>query len=305
VLLLMQVQALCSSPTWGLATTIGLGSLSDPARQFGPVRVWATFGWLAAGSVTSYILQADASPRCGMVAGGVWLVVALITFTLPPTPPPAASAGRSWTSLLGLEALQLLRHRNHGVIFISAAVVSAPLAAFYPFAAMQLRELNQANIAAAMSLGQISEIFAMYALSPLLARIRLKWILLAGIGFGVARYALFAANTIPAILAGIALHGLCFTLFYIPGQIYIDRCIARSMQARAQALLTVMVSGVGTLAGYLGCGWWREACRTPVGTNWPLYWSVLCGVLIGAFLFLATQYRSNDRVDESTVDEEL
>jgi hypothetical protein len=43
----LQAQALCAAPTWGLATTIVLSNLRDPATEFGPIRVWATFGWLA------------------------------------------------------------------------------------------------------------------------------------------------------------------------------------------------------------------------------------------------------------------
>src|SRR4030095_4714373 len=146
---------------------------------------------MAAGSVTSYLLQADTSPRCGMAASIVWLGVAALTYALPSVPAPMGKAGRRWRQLLGFEGVGVLHHRDHGVVFLTAALVSAPLAAFYPFAAMQLHELGQPHVAAAMSLGQITEILAMYALAPLLARVRIKWLLLAGMAFGVARYALF------------------------------------------------------------------------------------------------------------------
>lgn len=298
VLIFFQLQALFSAPTWGVSTSIGLSALSNPAREFGPIRVWATFGWMAAGSMTSYLLQADDSPRAGLVASLVWLGVAALSYSLPETARRAEKVGRSWRELFGLDALVLLRHRDHGMVFITAALVSIPLSAFYPFAAMQLRDLGQPHVAAAMSLGQVTEIISMYALAPLLARFRMKWVLLTGIGFGVVRYALFTLNNIPAMFAGITLHGVCFTLFYIPAQIYLDRRIDRRLHARAQALLTLMVSGAGTLAGYLGCGWWREACTTARGTEWPLYWSVLCGVLVAVFAFFAIIYQGIGRVEK-------
>jgi hypothetical protein len=302
VLMFFQAQALFSTPTWGLATSIVLTTLRNPAQEFGPVRVWATFGWMAAGWVTSYLLQADTSPRCGLAASIVWLGVVAMTFTLPPVAAPIAKVGRRWTELLGLEALGLLRHRDHWVVFLTAALVSAPLAAFYPFAAMQLHELGQPHVAAAMSLGQVTEILAMYALAPLLARVRIKWLLLAGMAFGVVRYALFTIETIPALFAGIALHGLCFTLFYIPAQIYLDRRIERRFHARAQALLTLMVSGVGTLAGYLGCGWWREACMRSGVTRWPLFWGVLSAILAAVLVFFAVSYQGIGRVEKTPSD---
>jgi hypothetical protein len=296
LLLFFQIQSLFSAPTWALATSIALGALHDSARQFGPIRVWATFGWMAAGWMNSYVLQADVSPRCGLAAAIVWLGVAAMTFTLPRVEPPLEKIGRTWRELFGIEALSLLRHRDHGVVFFTAALVTIPLAAFYPFASMQLLELGEPRVAATMSFGQVSEVLAMYALAPLLARVRLKWMLMAGIIFGVVRYGLFALNTRGALLAGIALHGLCFTLFYIPGQIYLDRAIDRRLHARAQALLTLMVSGAGTLAGYLGCGWWREACLRNGGTNWPLFWGVLTVFLIVAMIYFSMRYRGTASV---------
>jgi MFS family permease len=278
-------------PTWGLATSIVLRVLENPTKEFGPIRVWATFGWMAAGWANSYLLRADLSPRAGLAAAGVWLIVAALTFLLPTVQPVAEASRRSWRELLGLEALSLLRHRDHSVVFVTAALVSIPLAAFYPFASMQLHELGEERVAITMSLGQVTEIIAMYALAPLLARFRMKWVLLAGIGFGIIRYGLFTLNTKAAVLAGITLHGLCFTLFYIPAQMYLDRRIDRRLHARAQALLTLMVSGVGTLAGYLGCGWWREACLTERGTEWPLFWLVLTLFLCAVLVYFMIAYR--------------
>ena len=225
LLIFFQIQFLFSMPTWGLATSMVLRVLENPTSEFGPIRVWATFGWIAAGFVNSYVLQADLSPRAGMAAAGVWVLVAALTFLLPKVEPGAGTTRRSWRELLGLEALSLLRHRDHSVVFVTAALVSIPLAAFYPFTSMQLHELGEERVAVTMSLGQVTEIIAMYALAPLLARFRMKWILLTGIAFGVIRYGLFTLNTKAAVLAGITLHGLCFTLFYIPAQMYLDRRI--------------------------------------------------------------------------------
>jgi hypothetical protein len=156
---------------------------------------------------------------------------------------------------------------------------------------MQLHELGEERVASTMALGQVTEIIAMYALAPLLARFRMKWVLLAGIAFGIVRYGLFTMNTKAAVLAGITLHGLCFTLFYIPAQMYLDRRIDRRLHARAQALLTLMVSGVGTLGGYLGCGWWREACLSETGTDWPIFWAVLTAFLAAVLIYFMVAYR--------------
>jgi MFS family permease len=290
VLAMLQLEQLCAAPTWSLSTTIVLASLNEPEREFGPVRVWATFGWMASGLLLSFVLYADNSPMSGFAAAAVWLGVAAFTWLLPSVPPAAAKGGKRWRDLLGWEAFGLLRDRDHRTVFMTAALFSIPLAAFYPFAAMHLRDIGEPKVSAAMSLGQISEIISMYALAPLLLRFRLKWIFFAGIVFGVVRYAMFAVDTRAWLLGGIALHGFCFTLFFISAQIYLERRIDPQFRTRAQALKTLRISGVGNQIGSLGTGWWRQLCTGPAGTNWSLYWSVLCGVTVAVGAFFVVSY---------------
>ncbi len=291
VLALLQMQSLCAAPMWGITTTIILARLREPDREFGPIRVWGTIGFMSGGWLTSFVLLADSSTRAGFAASALWLGIAAFTFVLHEVPPLGAGAVRSWRDLLGLPALALLAHRDHRVVFLTAALFSAPLAAFFPFAALHLGDLGVHKIAAAFSLGQLTEIIAMYGLSGLLVRVRLKWIFLTGIGFGAVRFALFALDTKVGLIAGIALHGLCYTLFFITAQLYLEKRIDPQLRARAQALLTLMTAGIGTLAGSVACDWWRISCRTGTLTDWPHFWLGLTAVIVTVFVFFAAAYR--------------
>ena len=291
VLVLIQVQALCSAPMWGLSSSIILARLREPDREFGPIRVWATVGWMSAGWITSFLLVADSSTRAGFAGCALWLVVAAFTFTLPDVPPLGFGTARSWRDVLGLPALALLAHRDHRVVFLTAALFSAPLAAYFPFTPLHLGDVGIHKISAALSLGQITEIIAMYGLAGLLMRIRLKWIFLTGIGFGAMRFALFALDTRAGLIAGIVLHGLCYTLFFITAQLYLEKRIDPQLRARAQALLTLMTAGVGTFVGSIASGWWRIACRSGTVTDWPHFWLGLCAVVVVVFVFFAATYR--------------
>ena len=291
VLALLQSQSLCAAPMWGITTTIILSRLREPDREFGPIRVWGTIGFMSGGWLTSFVLMADSSTRAGFAASALWLGIAAFSLTLPEVPPLGAGAVRSWRDVLGLPALALLAHRDHRVVFLTAALFSAPLAAFFPFAALHLGDVGVHKIAAAFSLGQITEIIAMYGLSGLLVRVRLKWIFLTGIGFGALRFALFALDTKAALLAGIALHGLCFTLFFITAQLYLEKRIDPQLRARAQALLTLMTAGIGTLAGSIACDFWRRSCQHGAATAWPHFWLGLCAVVAAVFVFFAASYR--------------
>ena len=291
VLPLMQMQSLCAAPMWGITTTIILSRLREPDREFGPIRVWGTIGFMAGGWITSFVLLADSSTRAGFAASALWLGIAAFSLTLPEVPPLGVGAVRSWRDVLGLPALALLAHRDHRVVFLTAALFSAPLAAFFPFAALHLGDVGVHKIAAAFSLGQTTEIIAMYGLSGLLTRVRLKWIFLTGIGFGALRFGLFALDTKIALLAGIVLHGLCYTLFFITAQLYLEKRVEPQLRARAQALLTLMTGGVGTLVGTIACDAWRMACKTGATTDWPHFWLGLTTVVAAVFVFFAVTYR--------------
>src|SRR3989442_1778816 len=64
VLALIQLHALCSSPTWSIASTIVFARLADAKKEFGPVRAMATLGWMAGCWLVS-ALNADASALAG------------------------------------------------------------------------------------------------------------------------------------------------------------------------------------------------------------------------------------------------
>ena len=302
VLVFTQIHALWSVPTFGLSTSLILSRLSDPKQQFGPIRLWATVGWMASGILISTVLMADRSVVSGYAACVTWLLTVAITFTLPEKrrlelPKPK----RSFQEILGLDALPLLTHPDHRVVFITSGLLNMALAAFYPYTVLQLQDLGIEKATMLMGVGQIAEIIAMLALSVVLTRLRLKWVFLAGITFGVARYALFILNVKSAMILGIFLHGFCFTLFFITAQIYLEQRIAAGMRARAQALMTLVTSGFGNLFGYLGIGWWRGFCVTPQGhTDWPRFWTGMTVLTVVVFVFFALAYKGRVRETQKT-----
>jgi MFS family permease len=192
---------------------------------------------------------------------------------------------------MGWDALGLLKNHDHRVVFLTVALVSIPIAAFYPYTPVQLLELGFQRTTAWMSLGQVTEIISMLCLASLFTRWRLKWIFAAGLAFGVLRFALCALNRKSWLLAGITLHGFSFTLIYVTAQIYLNERIESVWRARAQALLSLMTSGFGNLAGYLGTGLWFQSCTETGATRWPLYWSGLAITVAAVFLVFLIAYR--------------
>ena len=298
VLALIQVHSLFSAPTWSITTAIVLGRLSNAQRQFGPVRAVGTIGWMAGCWIVS-LLNADASTLAGYSGALGWLLVAAFTFVLPSVAPPKSTTHLTLKQRLGLDALALLKHPDHRVVFVTAALVAIPLAAFYPFTTPHLRDLGLQHTTAWMTLGQVTEIVAMFSLAALLARWRLKWIFATGLISGLVRYILCALDTKAAVLAGVTLHGFAFTLFFVTAPIYLDGRVDAAWRARAQALMSLMTTGVGNLFGYLGSGFWLKACERPAGINWSLFWGGLAiAVALVLVYFLAAYHGKTDAAEK-------
>lgn len=294
ILALIQLHALCSSPTWSICSTIVFARLRDAKREFGPIRAVATLGWMCGCWLVS-TLNADASPLSGYSGALTWVAVAAFTFLLPSVPPPNPTGTVTLGQRLGLDALALLKDRDHRVVFITAALFNIPLAAFYPYTPPHLKELGLTHTTAWMTLGQVTEIIAMLFLARLLTTWRLKWILATGLAFGVARYALCALDGREWILLGVALHGCSFTLVFITAQIYLDERIDPEWRGRAQALMSVMTGGVGNLLGYLGTGWWFAANARPGGENWPVFWAGLAVAVAAVLAYFLVAYHGRQR----------
>src|ERR1017187_2027297 len=288
VLLLIQLHALCSSPTFSIASTIVFARLADGQKEFGPIRAMMTLGWMAGCWVVS-ALGADTSPLAGYSGAVMWVLAAVFTFFLPLLETPKSAAHLTWHERLGLDALTLLKNPDHRVVFITSALLCAPLAGFYPYAPPHLRALGLVHTSAWMTLGQVTEVIAMFSLGALLLRWRLKWIFACGLGFGVLRFGLCALDGKLWVLAGVLLHGCSYTLVLITAQIYLDQRVDATWRARGQALLSLMNSGVGNLVGYLGTGWWFSECARPSGAQWSLFWGGLAAAvaLVMAYFLIA------------------
>lgn len=291
VLACVQLQSLFSVPVWSVTSSIVFSQLHDAKRQFGPLRAWATAGWMVACWIVSFVLRADASLVGGVTAAGFWLVVMGLTWRIPVIPPGEVLLHRTWKQILGLDALELLRIRDHRVVFITAALYCIPLAAFYPYTARHLSDLGANNISAVLSLGQTTEVLVMVLLAGVLARVRLKWVFMSGIAICVVRYSLNALGTYGWVLAGTLLHGFAYTLYFITSQIYLEERIDPRWRARAQALLALLMSGVGNMLGYLGGGFWYAACTKQGMTNWPRFWWGETALTAVVCVFFALAYR--------------
>ncbi len=228
----IQLHQLFSSAAWSMTATVVFLGLRDATREFGPVRALGTLGWMAGCWIIS-ALSFDASPHAGYVGALGWLTGAAMTFLLPVKPPPASSGTLTLRERFGFDALALLKNYDHRVVFITATLAAIPVAAFYPYTPPHLRELGFRRAASWMSLGQTTELVAMISLAAMMARWRIKWVILGGLVLTVARFAFCALGTPAGLLTGVILHGASYTCVSITAQIYLNERVDSAWRARA------------------------------------------------------------------------
>ena len=272
---------LCYMPTVGLAMATSFHLLKDKERQFPLVRVCGTIGWIVAGIVVSYMLQGDTTAMPMYVAGIGGLAMGLYSFTLPNVPPPGAGRRLTFRDVFGLDALSRLNSRSFVVFIVAVLLTSIPLATYFAYVPVFLRDAGVANPAFKMTFGQMSEVVFLLLLPWFFLRLGVKWVLMAGMLAWMARYALFALGAPDAVtwmlIAGICLHGPCYDFVYVAGQVYIDRKATPAIRAQAQGLFVLVTYGIGQGLGTLAAGWTFNSLMPETGgagalDQWQLFW---------------------------------
>lgn len=300
-------------PTLALVNAIAFRQMADPARDFSSTRVWGTVGWIAAGLAISYAfawdsregLASGALRNTFLMAAAASLVLGVFSFTLPRTPPQRATGRASFSDMLGLEALALLRDRNFLVFFAASILICIPLAFYYQHANQFLTEIRVENAAGKQTLGQISEVFFMLLVPFFLKRFGMKLTLLMGMLAWALRYVLFAygdaGELVFMLLVGIALHGVCYDFFFVSGQVFTDSKAGPRYKSAAQGLITLATYGVGMLVGFWIAGRLTDAFAVEGGHDWHAIWiypaifaAVVAALFAGLFKNEVVDYGRKD-----------
>ncbi|PYR29212.1 MAG: MFS transporter [Acidobacteria bacterium] len=293
---------LCFMPTLALSNSLSFRQMDDPGREFPPIRVLGTIGWIAAGLIIGTLgLEATAVPL--RIAAVSSIVLGFFCLVLPHTPPQ--KAGRATLrDVLGLDALKLLGERSFAIFVIGSFLVCIPLQFYYAFANPFLNELAVSNAAGKMTLGQMSEIFFMLVMPWFFRRLGIKYMLLVGMAAWTARYLLFAyGNNGPLVwmlYAGILLHGVCYDFFFVTGQIYVDRKAPGDLRAAAQGFIAFVTLGVGMFLGSWASGRIVDAfTQGSAAHDWQRIWMVPAAGAAAVLILFAFFFRGADSQTET------
>jgi nucleoside transporter len=250
------------SPANTLCAALSFAHLPDPERDFGPVRLWGTIGWVTANWVLllNFFILGDEPERLADIfrlAGTVAFAMSFYALTLPHTPP--RKRAEAW--LAPLAAFRLLRGRSFRVFWVCSFGVCVTLPFFMQLAPLLLQHhgIPRRWIAPTMTLAQSMEIISLALLPMLLLRLSIRGTMLLGLlAWMVLQGALARGEPIGLVIAALSLNGLCICCFIVAGQVFVNSRARGDVRASAQALFA-FINALGLLTGNLLVGWVHQA----------------------------------------------
>jgi MFS transporter, NHS family, xanthosine permease len=253
-------------PTIALTITVSYSALKnqgkDIIKEYPPIRVWGTIGFIAALWVIS-LADLEKSATQFYVASSAALVLGLYSFTLPACLPLGRGKKKTLISGLGFNAFALFKNTRMAVFFIFAILLGASLQLtnaygdtfLQDFAAIPAyRDLLAVRFPAIiMSVSQISETLFILTIPFFIKRFGIKNVLLISMFAWALRFGLFAIGNPEdgfwMIILSCIIYGMAFDFFNISGSLFIETNSDPGIRASAQGLFMMMNNGIGAFIG--------------------------------------------------------
>jgi nucleoside transporter len=293
----MLLYALCYMPTLTLSNSISFRNMADPAKHFGGVRVLGSIGWIAAGWIVGFILNA-VSTQPLIMAALASVVLGVLCLALPNTPPTRET--KSIGDTLGVPALAMLRNRSVLVCFLCSFLVTISLSFYFLLGNRFLTDIHAPYPTATQTLGQICETLFMLLLPVGLARLGMRGMLLLGILAWVLRDGLLATLFEPLVFLGVPMHGIGYAFFFTVAYMYVDQQAPKHLRASAQGMITFVTLGVGWFLGNLLAGKVAEFLTLGDTIRYAPFWVISAGISFVALVLLGVLFRETPPVSSET-----
>ncbi len=277
-------------PTIALSNTTAFSILKshgfDTVKDFPPVRVFGTVGFIAAMWFVNFVgfgvtgeqtfvengveavrtvpLAAQFTYMQLVVCAGLGLVLGLYTFTLPrcPIDRSAAQGRKSLAQRLGLDAFVLFRQRKMALFFLFSMLLGVSLQITNGYATPYINSfaaVSQSwfaeNPTLLVSVSQVSEALCILLIPFFLKRFGIKRVMLMAMFAWVLRFGFFGIGTtesvagVASLLLSCVVYGVAFDFFNVSGALFVEQEAAKPMQASAQGLFMLMTNGIGASVG--------------------------------------------------------
>jgi nucleoside transporter len=298
---LLLLYSLMYAPTLALANSVAFRQMADPGKEFASIRVFGTIGWIATGWLLDKVFKISTHElaftfRMAAVAS---LLLGLLSFFLPDTPPKSKGTTATFSQILGSDSFVLFRDRSFIVFFIASILICIPLSFYYSFTNLYLTEAGMKNVTSSMTFGQFSEALFILLIPFFFRRLGVKWMIAFGMIAWSIRFLFFgygdAGPGLWMLYAGILLHGVCFDFFFVTGQIYTDSKAGVKIQSQAQGMITMATYGIGMWIGTLLSGYVKDHYTINDVVQWKQIWMVPAIIAAVVLILFVLFFKDNRR----------
>ena len=297
-------------PTIALVNSVAYNALReqqmDPVKEFPPIRVFGTIGFICSMLVTNFLKidgVAMQNSYTQLISSGILsLILCVYALSLPKCPVRRSKSKTNFVEAFGLKAFTLFKDKQFAIFFIFSMLLGASLQITNGYANTFLGSFAAdpalANTFAVkhsnalIAISQASETLCILLIPFFMKKFGIKKVMLISMLAWVFRFAFFGLGhpSMPGVLLFILsciVYGIAFDFFNISGSLYVEQRTDKDIRSSAQGLFMMMTNGFGASIGTLAAGAVIDACdvfNTPA--NWPKAWFIFAGyALVVAILF--------------------
>jgi NHS family xanthosine MFS transporter len=278
-------------PTIALSNSVAYNALKkgglDVVKDFPPVRVWGTVGFIVAMWITN-LTGNKASENQFYIAAIAAIALGIYSFTLPKCTPEGKTAeNKSLIDLIGLSSFKLFANYKLALFFLFSMFLGAALQLTNAYGDVYLDDFKRLPEYAdslvvkystlIMSISQISETLFILAIPFFLKRFGIKQVMLFSMVAWVLRFGLFAygnpGDGLWMIIVSCIVYGMAFDFFNISGSLFVETSTDSKIRSSAQGLFMMMTNGFGAIFGSITSGYIIEKYFTTAeGKDWHNIW---------------------------------
>ena len=299
-------------PTIAIANSVAYNALEkagkDPVKDFPPIRVFGTVGFICSMLFVNFMRGADGvqfqhSYNQFIVSGALSLVLCIYALSLPNCPcKPKTAEVQSFADSTGLSAFRLFKNGQFAIFFIFSMLLGAALQITNGYANTFITSFvdnpdyantwgaNNAN--ALISLSQISETLCILLIPFFMKRFGIKRVMLIAMFAWVFRFAFFGLGNpgggVWLFVLSCIVYGMAFDFFNISGSLFVNEHVDKEMRSSAQGLFMLMTNGLGASIGTWAAGIVvNHFVYNAAAPNWSTAWYIFAAyALIVAILFM-------------------
>jgi NHS family xanthosine MFS transporter len=307
-------------PTIALSNSVAYNALKkgglDVVKDFPPVRVWGTVGFIVAMWITN-LTGNKASENQFYIAAIAAIALGIYSFTLPKCTPEGKTAeNKSFIDLIGLSSFKLFANYKLALFFLFSMFLGAALQLTNAYGDVYLDDFKRLPEYAdslvvkystlIMSISQISETLFILAIPFFLKRFGIKQVMLFSMVAWVLRFGLFAygnpGDGLWMIIVSCIVYGMAFDFFNISGSLFVETSTDSKIRSSAQGLFMMMTNGFGAIFGSITSGYIIEKYFTTAeGKDWHNIWltfAIYALVITLAFAILFKHKHDPQAIEE-------